>query len=96
MNCECHAYQSPYDPLVSRLSHCQRHSEENVARLEGQLELVAGSIAASIEKREDSPLSAQAHWEEALKVLSPFAPKGRYSEDAATLRELTVEHKQKP
>ncbi len=56
-------------------------------RLLAKLELIAGSLATFSEKLDDSPMSAQSHLDEAIKVAAPFAPNGeRYSAAAAKER----------
>lgn len=65
----------------------RQEAAAELAGLHAVLGVVAGSLVAWHEKREDAPMSAEAHLDEALEAVASFKPaEGTYSNAAAALR----------
>lgn len=75
------------DANVSSYRHLFWDACKLVAQLEAELELVAGSISAYIDKRDNAPASADSHMQEVEYILQKYLPGDNgYSEGAKLLR----------
>lgn len=59
---------------------------KEVAELRATVELVAGNLLAAQEKRDDAPMSADAHIDEAITALKVYTGNVSYSDEAKDLR----------